>query len=183
MTPKNDVDVDVVFEFLKADELGQLFWIKSPARHILIGQKAGYMSPNGYIKISLQGRSHLAHRLVWVLSNKRWPTLILDHIDGNRSNNSLKNLREVGYAENSQNMRVRNRNNCGAQGVYKRTDISGINVWQASIKSNNKKIYLGGFATKDEAHQAYLLAKKKLHPSDEYIKKSHVETLYGASHE
>lgn len=92
----------------------------------------------------------------------RLPLQALDHIDGNKANNAINNLREVSHAENMQNMRSAMKNNrCGMLGVSL-DNRSG--KYQARIRLAGVSKSLGTFANKDEAHEAYLKAKRELHP-------------------
>ena len=99
------------------------------------------------------------HRLVYWLHNPEWDIMdssrdnAIDHIDGNRLNNNIENLRVVTCQENNFNM-------TRAKGY---TWDKNRNKWKASIKLNRKSINLGHFDNEIDAHNAYLEAKKKYH--------------------
>lgn len=118
---------------------------------------AGCVMQNGYVVIRVDDRLYLAHRLAWLHTHGRWPVEQLDHIDRNRANNALHNLREVTNAENAQNQRPR-KNKSGFSGVRRENS-----KWLAEIKINYKPVRIGLFETPEEAHTAYLEAKRKLH--------------------
>tara|TARA_R110000868_G_scaffold185862_2_gene427896 strand:- start:592 stop:1059 length:468 start_codon:yes stop_codon:yes gene_type:complete len=80
----------------------------------------------------------------------------IDHIDGNRLNNSVDNLRIVTHQQNQWNR-------TNAKGCY---FMKRDKNWQALIRVNNKDIYLGRFETEADARQAYLIAKQKYHPME-----------------
>lgn len=126
--------------------------------------KAGvYKSrPNstGYFRVCIDGRSYLLHRLAWLYTHGEWPVMLLDHIDGDTKNNKLANLRSCTHLENSQNTSKKARCRSGFRGVYGPTSAGR---WTASIGINYKQIRLGTFDTKEQAHAAYLEAKKTLH--------------------
>jgi hypothetical protein len=87
------------------------------------------------------------------------PTVI-DHINGNTSDNRLANLRNVDQAANLQNQtRMKRSNTSGFTGVSRKR-----NKWQAALSLNNKPFRLGVYATKEEAYAAYVEAKRALHP-------------------
>lgn len=123
------------------------------------GDIAGRVESNGYSKIGIDYKSYLSHRLAWFYVYGYWPGVI-DHIDRNRSNNAIDNLREVTPAENLQNMGITKRNTTGHVGVSFRPER---NKYHAQICANGKRIHLGYFETAELAGMAYLSAKQKYH--------------------
>ena len=92
----------------------------------------------------MQGVSYYAHRLVWVWhGNKLDPELDIDHIDRNKDNNRIENLRQVSRSEN-----CLNKTNCNARYVYRKDSIR--RPWRAIVKGK----YIGAFYTQEEAAQA-----------------------------
>ena len=98
----------------------------------------------------------LMHRLILGLSD---PKIQCDHIDGDGLNNIRANLRPCTEAENRRNSGKQSNNKSGLKGVCLLYD----GKWQAGIGVNNKRIYLGRFATAEEAHEAYKKAAYELH--------------------
>lgn len=142
-------------------ELSWIAWNKLRA-----GKSAGGIHHSGYrmIEISIAGKRHClqAHRLVFALAHGRWPVAEIDHINGDKLDNRLSNLREATHAENCQNQRnPRLQNKSGYLRVYK---PKRGRKWRATIGIKGRQIHLGDFATPEEAHAAYLEAKAKLHP-------------------
>lgn len=131
-------------------ETGDFFW-KRPA---------GGFSPNGYRYIKVGAKQCLAHRLAWLYVHGEWPDALIDHIDGNRSNNRIGNLRKATHSQNGANAKRHSRNRSGYKGV---SFDKSKNRWQASITVQNKQIHLGRFKTKDEARAAYMTAAKFHH--------------------
>lgn len=120
----------------------------------------GHMTKGGYIAISVRGRSWLAHRLAWLYVNGLFPLNDLDHIDGNRLNNRIGNLREATKSQNMQNRhRAHANNKAGLLGVRLHRD----GKFEAQIQHKGKVKYLGLFTTPEEAHEAYVLAKRNTH--------------------
>ncbi len=77
---------------------------------IRVGQRLGCLdTSSGYRYIMVDGVRVLEHRLIWFFCKFYWPTNIIDHIDGNRANNKLSNLRDVSYRDNSTN-KINNKN-------------------------------------------------------------------------
>ena len=120
---------------------------------------AGSPRKNGYIYILIEGRQLLAHRLAWHVMHGEWPAGHIDHIDGNPSNNAIANLRDVDRAGNMQNRR---RPRFGSA-----TQLIGVSPhgerFRASICLNRKQIHLGVFDSAEQAHAAYLTAKRSIH--------------------
>ncbi len=139
-------------------ETGEFTWLDD-RRCGRKGRIAGAPKSPGYIQIMINGKVYLAHRLAWLYSHEKWPENMIDHIDGNKSNNRLSNLRDVTPNMNMQNQsRPHVRNKTGFLGVHK---IGGM--FQASIHTGGKGFYLGRFTTPEEAQAAYQESKKLLH--------------------
>jgi hypothetical protein len=114
------------------------------------------------------GKRYYAHRLAWLYEYGEFPEKIIDHIDGNRTNNSIHNLRDVSQALNSQNQKeARIDNGTGYLGVTfdKRPRTAKYRA-RIGITGCAKRICLGYFETPELAHLAYLDAKRKLHPGN-----------------
>jgi hypothetical protein len=123
-----------------------------------IGNIAGYCDPKNYIIIGINGKLYGAHRLAWLYVYGIWPKDQIDHIDGNPNNNRISNLRECDNRGNQQNKTKQKNNKSGYLGVY-----FYRNKWVAQIKHQKKVYHLGRYNTPEEAHDAYLRAKAKLH--------------------
>ena len=124
-----------------------------------VGVIAGTIESNGYVRIEISGRPYRAHRLAFLYMTDAWPLNEVDHIDGNKTNNRWSNLRDVTDSVNLQNRkRATRRNKLGVLGVYfcKGKYLAGINI-------NGKRKHLGTFPTAEEAHLAYLDAKRMHH--------------------
>jgi len=123
------------------------------------GTSLGHSVKGGYFLAGVDYTMYKLHRLVWLWHYGKFPEKHLDHIDGNPSNNKIENLREVTDAQNMQNQRrPRANNKLGFQGVYKVK-----NRYRAVVTTNGKGKHIGYFSTPEEAHQAYVLAKRKTH--------------------
>jgi hypothetical protein len=113
---------------------------------------------DGYIVVKLGGRSLYAHRICWKLFHSADPKLLLDHVDGDRSNNRIHNLREATRYENCLN--VPGRSARFPKGVF--YDAKDKR-YRAQIRKFRRIHALGSFRTAEEAHQAYCLAAARLH--------------------
>ena len=118
---------------------------------------------HGYGLLRVDYRLYRTHRLAWLHSHGEWPTGDIDHIDGDRANNKLSNLRDVTRGENCQNLRAaQSHSQLGQLGV---SAISNSKKYRARIAVNGQVTHLGCFNTVGEAHDAYLKAKRELHPA------------------
>ncbi|MBY4947045.1 HNH endonuclease [Cupriavidus respiraculi] len=137
-------------------DTGEFTWVSGHK----VGLPAGTSHGRGYLSIGVKGRRYLAHRLAWFYVHGRWPAAHIDHQNGDRSDNRLANLRECDNTENQQNRAKQRTNTSGATGVSWHRKMA---KWQAKITVKGKRLWLGAFATIDEARSAYLEAKAKFH--------------------
>jgi hypothetical protein len=144
-------------------EIGELVW-KKLRNSKRIGEKANATDIAGYIQINISGNVYKGHRVAWAIYHGQWPSGMIDHINGNRSDNRISNLRDCDHQTNCQNMRIGScKNTTGYIGVHINKNCSEKNKYRAKIHYNGKQIHLGGYPTAELAHQAYLEAKRKLH--------------------
>ena len=156
------IPAEQVKKMLSYDPKTGIFtWLIKPNRRVRIGDIAGFRRPDGYLIIKLNKVAYRAHRLAWVYMTGAEPMYDIDHIDGNPTNDSFSNLRDVTTAQNIQNQRKAHaRNKNGFLGV---SWHAAGKCWRARICVSGKQILLGYFKTPDEAHQAYVQAKRKHH--------------------
>lgn len=109
----------------------------------------------GYLHISHANKRFKCHRIVWLLHKGEWPKYQIDHINRNRADNRIENLRDVPRAVNAANKK----NNATMIGTTWHPDKR---KWKAKIQNNNKSIHLGYFNTQLEAHEAYLRARREI---------------------
>ena len=142
--------------------------VTTPAGVPVKGMAAGYRNSRGYIQVKADTHLLYAHRLAWLHFYGEWPADQIDHINGIRDDNRIVNLRDVSQQVNAQNQRKARRPavpssfNTGLLGTYlcrKRW----VFVAQIQNPITRRQIRLGCFATADDAHQAYLEAKRRLH--------------------
>lgn len=160
--PMNIVTFDRIREFLSYDNFTGIFkWIKKPHGHLAnIGDVAGSISKrDGYQRITFAGKSYLSHRLAWYFVYNEWPSKNLDHIDNDRLNNRVENLRLATYSQNASNRSKKKNNKVGLKGVYQRPSGKFL----ARIEKDNKRYRLGTFDDPFIAYAAYCEAANKLH--------------------
>lgn len=126
------------------------------------GSTAGSAAGSGgYVRIMVLKRLYLAHRLAWLYVFGHFPAGELDHRNGLRTDNRIRNLRDATRAVNNQNKRAAlPRSFTGFLGV---TRDKRDGRYYARIYSNGRQISLGGYATPEAAHAAYVKAKRQLH--------------------
>jgi hypothetical protein len=125
-----------------------------------IGKPAGWLNKKGYVYIKIDAHKYRTARLAWLHFYGSWPKLHVDHINGDRADNRIANLREVTPQQNSFNLKGHKDSKSGLKGVYWDEARS---KWLSSIFVSGKSVHLGRFDTKQEADAAYRQAAAKLH--------------------
>ena len=125
---------------------------------INIGDIAGTILGSGYEGIRVLGKSYLAHRLAWLYTHGEWPKNQIDHVNHNKLDNRIINLREVTQQENTKNQALYKNNKSGVAGVHW-CKIS--KKWVVQVGIRKKRIKLGYFLDKFEAICARKSAEKK----------------------
>jgi hypothetical protein len=156
---RKEPSVERLKELLSYNPLtGELRWRidRGGCKAAKAGDVAGTIRPDGYLIISIDGSPCLGHRIVWAIVTGKWPTRIVDHEDTNPSNNKWGNLRIATGSQSAANKNRPTNNSSGKKGVRRRKDR-----YLAQITVNQKHIFLGSFATENEAVAAYDAAALK----------------------
>lgn len=119
----------------------------------------GTLGSHGYLSVSVAGRECLLHRLAWFYMTGEWPINLVDHRDTNSTNNRWLNLRAATFQINNENERKARKNS--ASGLLGAFAVG--NRWRSQIKVDRKALNLGRFDTAEEAHAAYVVAKRQFH--------------------
>lgn len=144
----------MVKEHLDYDpETGRFAWKVSDWRRAKLNGGVGHVNSYGYVKIKFAGHHVAAHRLAWLFTYGHWPEGELDHINGNRSDNRIANLRLCTVAQNRINSKANANNRSGLKGAHWNR-FRG--TWIARCGVNGRSVYIGAFDTAEAAHQAYL---------------------------
>jgi len=158
---KTDLTAERLRELLDYDPETGIFINRISRGKAKNGCQAGSRHHDGYRQICIDGRVYGEHRLAWIYVYSVTPLNDIDHIDGNRSNNAISNLRDVSRSQNLQNQRVcRSDNKSGFLGVSWNQETE---LWYARIQINKIQKGLGYFKTPEDAHLAYLNAKREIH--------------------
>ena len=136
---------------------GDFTWKKTTTNRIKVGDLAGSLNKtSGYIELRFKGKHYYGHRLAWEFVHGIVPKFI-DHVNQNRADNSIFNLREVSRLNNNKNCRVSKNNSSGTPGISQLP----TGKWRAVITVNYKQKHLGVFTDIVDAIQARTDAKLK----------------------
>ena len=154
MTSKNDITQTELKSKLNYDlNTGIFTWVKN-------GKIAGYAKKGGYIFIRLPNKLYRAHKLAWLYMYGEIPSMEVDHINGNKHNNAIQNLRLSTSSENKYNAKLRKDSTSKVKGLhwYKK-----LKKWQINIQVNKKRLHLGYEKDFFEACCVIASARNKLH--------------------
>lgn len=157
---KTEVTAEQVRAVLSYDkETGVFHWKTAPRAARKAGAIAGGKNRQGYFTIRVFREGYLSHRLAWLYVHGVWPAGDIDHIDGDRSNNRIANLRDVSRSVNLENRK-------GAKCTNK-LKILGVSMqgdrFRAQIQVKGVKKHIGLYATAELAEAAYLAVKRSRH--------------------
>jgi hypothetical protein len=138
-------------------DTGEFRWRKRPTTSVRVGEIAGALNNQNYRRITIEGRPYLAHHLAWLYVKGKWCRRVIDHQDGDPSNNRWSNLRSATRSQSNANRCIQRNNACGLKGVSR-----DGGRWRAAIRKNGRDHRLGSFPTPQAAHAAYAKAARKL---------------------
>jgi hypothetical protein len=179
MAARSDITAELVRAILDYDHLTGIFIWKNrpehlfnagkkfPARHAMnkwntrfAGKVTGHPHVDGFIFIKIFDMTFMAHRIAWLHYYGSAPTNLIDHINGDRSDNRIANLREATVQQNNCNKGIPSNSTSGIKGV---SWNKARGKWTAQIGFNGTHKYLGIFSDKEDAAQAYRAACLELH--------------------
>lgn len=136
-------------------ETGKLYWTDHWAKPQLVGTEATSRLQRGYLRVKINGLAFRQHNVAWFLHFGEWPEGVLDHIDGNKTNNRIWNLRSTDKYGNARNKA--SASGTGFKGVSKRKN----GRYSSTITPLGTYKHLGTFSTAEEAARAYDEAAQK----------------------
>lgn len=155
----DDLSADYVSERLAYDPATGAITLRRPSKMGRpTGTRAEFKFGRGYLGVALKDRIYSAHRIAWLITYGRWPTGEIDHINRDKSDNRLSNLRDVPKSINGHNKGPSRRNSSGFKGV----SLTRSGTWNAQIKVDGRRHNLGTFKTKEAAAEAYRIAAARL---------------------
>ena len=142
-------------------ETGVFTWLVRRGR-AAAGSVAGCVHSEGYVRVKVDGATHVAHRLAWLFVYGEWPKQEIDHINRVKTDNRIANLRDVSRRENALNVGVFSNSTSGVTGVYwcKREG-----KWLTQITVFGRDQHLGYFADFNDAVAARHAAEMEVHGS------------------
>ena len=150
-----------IHELFEYREDGNLIWKINPAKNVKRGDVAGSLSDTGYLRVRINEKDYRAHRIIFLYHHGYLTDgLSIDHIDGNKTNNCIENLREVTNSQNILNSKMKANNTSGVKGVTWNKEKS---IWKAYIKNEGKQLHLGYFHSLEEAEAVVKDARVKYH--------------------
>lgn len=140
------------------EKTGVFTWkVNKRTNEVKDGDIAGW-DHKGYVRIKIGEKNYFAHRLAWLYINGRFPNDCIDHINHNKKDNRIENIREVTHQQNHMNEPIQANNKSGRVGVYWDNEFD---KWRANIRVNGKCIHLGRFKGKQDAILARAEAELK----------------------
>jgi len=144
-------------ELFRYDPLTGEFSRRISVGRFSAGSRAGYNS-DGYRRVGIDGRPYRVHRVIWLMMTGRWPNDVIDHINGNRSDNRFCNLRELSRSENA---RIRHPNPNKGSGVPGVGENADTGEFVATLRVGRRTHHLGTYATLEQAVTAWRKAEQK----------------------
>ena len=133
-----------IFDYDEAS--GKLYWKVNRKGHCVKDKPVGYLGSNGYLRTTVCCKHYFNHRLIWFYHYGYFPESFIDHIDKDRLNNRIENLREVTHQCNLRNSKLNKNNKSGIKGVF-----LFKKEWIAQIQVNKKTIRLYKGLDREEA--------------------------------
>lgn len=138
---------------------GYLYWKNSKGSRVRPDRRAGTVNDTGYLRVDLFGKHFRVHRLIYLMFHGRLPK-ILDHINGNKLDNRIENLRPATAAQNKFNSVKPKTNKSGIKNVFWNKQLK---KWTVSMSVKNKAKYFGSYETIEEAAQVAQQKRNELH--------------------
>jgi hypothetical protein len=152
-------------KLLNYDAKTGVFTRRKPWGSRKVGDVPGSLSKQGYWQIGVFNQTYSAQVLAWLYVYGEWPSNLVDHINGNRTDNRIENLQLLNYSANFLKAKISSVNTSGVKGVHfslQHSKRPSNKPWCANITSSGKRIFLGCFATLEEATLAREKAEDEL---------------------
>jgi hypothetical protein len=138
---------------------GHLYWRKSHCSAVKVGAKAGCINSEGYLIVGYKYKKYLVHRIIWVMHGNE-PVPLVDHINSDKLDNRIENLRAADPTINTQNAKLRKDSTSGIKGVSWQKQTG---TWVGQIWHKNKLYRAGSFSDKAQCAKAVRRLREELH--------------------
>ena len=139
---------------------GSLFW-KITFNKVKAGDEAGYKTSTGYRVVRINNVKHYTHRLIYTMFNGEIPEgMVIDHVNCNRADNRIENLRICDSYQNAQNKSLNKNNKSGFKNVHW---LKSVNKWKVQLRVNGKMKNIGLFKDLELADLVATEARHKFH--------------------
>ena len=165
-----EIDIAIIKKYLEYDEAsGLLIWKQRDLETFkykimgenwnerYAGQIAGSIDSRGYVVLKINDKTYRAHRIIWAMVYGEWPDII-DHIDGNPTNNRLSNLRNVTSKDNARNRKVMNK--LGERNIFKVRNLYMVYIRSAGFKQRGIKTLEEAVIIRDEKEKEFGYVKR-----------------------
>ena len=146
-----------LLELLDCDQSTGLFRWKDG--RVDRGSFGGYRQSDGYLQIKIDGKFYVSHRLVWLVAHGEFPKNQIDHINRDKKDNRISNLRDVKPFENMQNVGMKKHNSSGFKGV---SWEKSVKKWRSQLCVNGRRIHIGYYDNPIDAGGAYMDKRTEL---------------------
>lgn len=153
-----NVTQEDALEFFNYED-GKLSWKKRLARRTVVGKQISFVENTGYIRVRFKGKLYSVHQLIFLMHHGYIPEYI-DHIDGDKLNNRIENLRSATKSENALNKKVRVDSFSGIKNVHW---YAPLNKWAVKLSVNKKQKHIGYFSDLELAELVAIEAREKFH--------------------
>ncbi len=159
MTSREELTQDLVRTLFSYDQgTGDLVWKAPRSNRIKPGMPVKNVDSKGYFRVTIGCSQYRVHRVIWLYVHGTFPSGLIDHINRDRTDNRLCNLRHCTDFQNVGNRALHRNNKTGFKGVF----VSKPGKFTAQIMHNRKARHIGYFKTPEEAHAAYMEEARKI---------------------
>jgi HNH endonuclease len=155
-----ELTAEILRRLVTYDPATGVFRWRARRPHCRPGDLAGGFDKDGYWRVGIFGKRWLAHHLAWLYVHGELPTSEPDHINMERADNRIANLRLGSRRDNIANSGLRITNSSGFKGVYWCTQR---NKWKVRIRDGDKQKFLGFFDDIEQAGAAYAVAARQMY--------------------